>query len=258
MQILQIDDLPGLWRRSLIVRADGSRDTTSWVRWLQGPSDYADLRQPLGRPDFSEAGCLRQLTKAHLDWMARQDGFAGKLLVSDGIFEWRRDIDFQPAGPTPDRGSLIRDGDVMIEKGYHSPYVEHWHSDSKMGTPAYALRLSDGTNGCAGQFVRAGASFMYARGRSAGLPVAANLAACIAGAGSVSEAQDMADCEISFGSISESGWTIRRSTLPFKEGRLLGMRPLRDWTHVETLDAAADGSKTDRSWEVIAIEGNVD
>jgi hypothetical protein len=253
-----VSDLTGLWRRSLIVRTDGTRDTATWVHWLQGPSDYADLRQPADRPDFGGVGCLRQLTRAHLDWMARQDGFAGKLLVSDGIFEWCRDIDFQPAGPIPDRGRLIRDGDMMIEEGYHSPYIEHWHPDPNAGTPAYALRLRDSANGCAGRIVRVGTVFMYARGRVAGLPRAPDLAACIAGAGSLFEAQDMVDCEISFGSVSGAGWTIGQSTLPFRQGRGLGLRLSADGRQVRTMDATADDREAVRSWAVIAVEGHVE
>ena len=257
MHQLEVSDLTGLWRRSLIVRADGGRDTTSWVRWLQGRSDYADLRQPLGRPDFGGVQCLRQLTRTHLDWMATQDGFAGKLLISGGIFEWRRDIDFQPSGPMPDRGCLTSKGDMVIETGYHSPYIEHWHLDSRSEAPVYALRLEDRANGCAGQIVRVGELFMYARGRSTGLPAAADLAACIACAGSLSDAQDIADCEVSFGSVNGPCWAIRQSTLPFKEGQLLGMRLAGDLHHVETLDLLANGREMSRSWDTIAVEGTV-
>ena len=192
---------------------------------------------------------------AHLDWIARQDGFAGKLLVSDGVFEWRRDIDFQPAGPIPDRGRLIRDGDLMIEEGYHSSYIEHWHPELNIRTPAYALRLRDSVNGCAGRIVRVGTVFMYARGRVAGLPRAPDLAGCIAGAGSLAEAQDMADCEISFGSVSGAGWTIVQSTLPFRQGRELGLRLSTDRRRARTMDLAADGRQAPRSWAVTAIEG---
>src|SRR5580765_2420592 len=106
MREMDVGKLGGLWRRSLIARADGTRDTDTWVRWLQGPGGYIDLRQPAGRPDFTGVRCLRDLTMTQLDWLAAQDGFAGQLLVHDGVFEWRRDIDFQPPGPTPDRGWL--------------------------------------------------------------------------------------------------------------------------------------------------------
>ncbi len=257
MRIVEVSGLSGLWRRSLIVRADGTRDIDTWVRWMQGPSFYVDLRQPQGRPDFSGARCLRDLTMAQLDWMAGQDGFAGQLLVGDGIFEWRRDIDFQPPGPTPDRGSLDRDGDVMIEEGHHSTYIEHWHPDLGPTPPLYALRLHDRSAGCAGQIVRVGDLFAYARGRAAGLPALPDLGAAIAGAGSVALAQDIADCEISFGAVSASGWTVERSTLPFREGQRLFPGILPNHNSLETLDQDAAGRDFTREWKVTAVEGEV-
>jgi hypothetical protein len=253
--MLEITDLPGLWRRSLIVRADGSRDTTTWVRWLQGPSDYADLRQPAGRPDFGGVGYLRQLTRKQLGWMALQDGFAGKLLLADDIFEWRRDIDFQPPGSTPDRGRLIRDGDTMIEEGYDRPYIEHWHPAAEAAAPTYALRLRDAVNGCMGHIVRVGALFMYARGRAVSLPSADDLAACLALAGSLSEAQDMVDCEVSFGTVTGAGWTITHSSLPFREGQRLDMQLTADMGRVQASDLTADGRPMRRSWNIVAAEG---
>ena len=257
MREMDVGKLGGLWRRSLIARADGTRDTDTWVRWLQGPGGYIDLRQPAGRPDFTGVRCLRDLTMTQLDWLAAQDGFAGQLLVDDGVFEWRRDIDFQPPGPTPDRGWLDRDGDVMVETGYHSPYIEHWHPEIGPTLPLYAMRLRDSVAGWTGQIVRVGDVFAYARGRAVGLPESPDLRACIAGAGSLFRAQDLADCEISFGSVSASGWMIERSTLPFKEGCRLHAGALPNRDGVETFDIDALGRETTRLWEVTVLEGEM-
>ena len=257
MRVADVSGLAGLWRRSLIVRPDGGRDTQTSVRWLQGPSRYADLRQPPGRPDVSGIECLRDLTMVQIGWMAGQDGFAGQLLADDGIFEWRRDIDFQPPGPIPDRGSLDRDGDMMIEEGYHSPYIEHWHPDMGPAAPLYALYLQDRATECAGQIVRVGDRFAYARGRTAALPELPDLRACIAGAGSLALAQDMMDCEIAFGAVSASGWVIERSTLPFREGQFLSLGPFPDIDRLETPDMDAAGRPVTHRWSVIAIEGEV-
>jgi hypothetical protein len=140
----------------------------------------------------------------------------------------------------------------MIEEGYHSPYVEHWHRDAPAGQPVLALRLDDPANGCVGRIVRVGDLFMYARGRTALLPPEPDLAACIAGADSLAQAQDMADCEIAFGTVG-ADWTIECSTLPFKEGRSLGFKcsPGR----IDTRDISTDGRDCVRSWEVVSVEG---
>ena len=54
----------GLWRRTLLIKSDGSRDTGTDVAWLQGITAYADTR-----------------------------GFAGRLSQHDDVFEWQRLID---------------------------------------------------------------------------------------------------------------------------------------------------------------------
>ena len=86
---------------------------------------------------------------------------------------------------------------------------------------------------------------------------AADLAACIASAGSLYDAQDIVNCEVSFGSVVGSCWAIGQSTLPFKEGQFLSTRLSADLHHVETLDLTADGREMSRSWDTIAVEGTV-
>jgi hypothetical protein len=55
-------DLKGLWRRSLIVRPDGTRDTTSRVHWLQGAGAFIDLRQPQCLPHLAHLSALNDLS----------------------------------------------------------------------------------------------------------------------------------------------------------------------------------------------------
>jgi hypothetical protein len=105
-------DCVGLWRRTLLVEADGSRDTGTDVIWLQGITAYVDSR-----------------------------GFAGTLSQSDDVFEWHRTVDLEPPGPHPDAGEMRwRDG-VLVETGLHADYVEHWSRDSAATTPCGALFL---------------------------------------------------------------------------------------------------------------------
>jgi hypothetical protein len=77
--MITMDALPGLWRRSLLAWADGRRDTTTRVHWLQGPSLYADLRQPEARPSFAGVTGFDDLDTTQIAWMARQEAFAGRL-----------------------------------------------------------------------------------------------------------------------------------------------------------------------------------
>ncbi|WP_264040107.1 hypothetical protein [Mycolicibacterium hodleri] len=110
----------GLWRRTLLVGADGSRDTGGNVRWLQGITAYVDSR-----------------------------GFAGPLHQHGNVFEWHRDVDLEPPGPFPDAGAMHWDGDVLVETGVHENYSEHWvrDADSAGGCAAAFLRSPDGSSG---------------------------------------------------------------------------------------------------------------
>src|SRR5262245_65035312 len=96
-----VTELQGLWRRSLISWPGRNSDTTTTVRWLQGPRAYVDLRQPAPRPDFSHARALDDLTLEDCLWLAHQEGFAGHLGFDGTWFEWHREIDFQPRAARP-------------------------------------------------------------------------------------------------------------------------------------------------------------
>lgn len=110
----------GLWRRTLLVGADGSRDAGGNVRWLQGITAYVDSR-----------------------------GFAGPLHQRGNVFEWHRDVDLEPPGPFPDAGAMHWDGDVLVETGVHEDYSEHWVRDADSAGPCAAafLRSPDGAPG---------------------------------------------------------------------------------------------------------------
>jgi hypothetical protein len=117
---LLIGECAGLWRRTLLINADGSRDTGGGVRWLQGATAYVDSR-----------------------------GFAGRLHQRGDVFEWHRDVDLEPPGPFPDAGSMHWEGDVLVETGVHEDYVEHWvRDDGPAGASGAAfLRAPDGADG---------------------------------------------------------------------------------------------------------------
>lgn len=117
MNAVKADECAGLWRRTLLIEADGSRDTDAGVVWLQAGSAYVDSR-----------------------------GFGGELTQRGTIFAWRRDVELEPSGPVPDEGDMRWDGDTLIESGVHEDYVEHWVRDSGPTTPrgGLFLRAPDG------------------------------------------------------------------------------------------------------------------
>ena len=253
-----VTNLAGLWRRSLLAWPDGRRDTATWVRWLQGPGLYIDLRQPVGRPDFSAAAGLDDLDLPQIAWLAGQEGFAGELLFEDGFFEWRREVDFQLTATYSDRGSLCFVDGVMVEEGKDNPYIEHWHRDVERTQPVCAVRLEDPTNGCRGFIVRYGDIFMYARGRNTSAPAGMSLIDCVAAAPSAAAARSLIDCEISYGAITTKGWGIEHSSLPFKEGQSLKPRlPSGRSTGISVSDVDRSGQEIERRWAIVDVQGNL-
>jgi hypothetical protein len=105
-------DCTGLWRRTLLVEADGTRDTGTDVVWLQGSTAYVDSR-----------------------------GFAGRLNQRGDIFEWSRPIDTAPLSESPDAGRMHWEAGTLVEVGVHADYTEHWVRDDGPTTPLWALFL---------------------------------------------------------------------------------------------------------------------
>ncbi|WP_454789357.1 hypothetical protein [Mycolicibacterium lutetiense] len=102
----------GLWRRTLLIEADGSRDTGTDVAWLQAGSAYVDSR-----------------------------GFGGELMQRATVFTWRRDVELEPSGSVPDEGEMHWEGQILVEAGIHDDYVEHWVRDDGPTTPCGAMSM---------------------------------------------------------------------------------------------------------------------
>jgi len=255
----RVAQLAGLWRRSLLRWGDGRRDTTSSVRWLQGACAFADLRQPaspapLAETRASAVRCLADLSRADCAQLARQEGFAGRLLFDGSWYEWQRWIDFQPRSAHADAGSLRQQGEVLIEQGRDLAYTEHWHRQPGGETvPRVALLLRERGTGVLALLLRVGAAFMFARERAAALPAGTTLAACVAAATSLQQAQACIDCEISFGRVEAGAFRISACTLPFRIGELLDPQLLADG--LATSDRTAAGAAMRRSWTLLACEG---
>ena len=259
-----MDELPGLWRRTLLASPGGRPDTTSRVAWLQGPSCYVDLRQPAGFVHPAGARGLGDLDGDQLCALAAQEAFAGRLRCDEGVFHWRRVIDLHPSTGLPDMGRVRAEGGLLVEEGVHEAYVEHWRRDEPAGSGvdafaasrSAAASLHDPATGRRGLLVRAGTWFGYARGRDPllALPAGARLAELVAGADRARTARRLLDCEISLGQVGPDGWTVRRSVLPGRAGRPFASRSAGDGLLV-TDETGPYGSPVARRWQVVDAEG---
>lgn len=200
----------GVWRRSLL-RTPRSSDTDTTVRWLQASRWHADLRIPAGRPDFSGVTSLAECTSAQLQWLAAQEGFVGVTRVDaqNDDTAWLRLADFQPPSALPDAGhARFRDG-MLVETGIHADYLEHWHKVAGSDDGFAVFRHIDA--GRPSWLLVAGQCVMYVRPRDQGFAGA--------GWGQGEALRRQLDFEISFGERTLHGWTIRHSTLPWREGK---------------------------------------
>jgi hypothetical protein len=250
-----LSEMPGMWRRALIIQADGTRDATTQVRWLQAQSLFVDLRQGAALPEFLNVRCLNDLTLEDCAQLAQQQGFAGRFGFDGGCFEWLRLIDFQPPSAAADVGRLWWDEQTLIEEGRDIPYLEHWMRDPTVVTrPLAALRLRDRETGVAALVVQLGTVFMFARDRAVALADGASLVDCVTGAGSLAQAQAMLDCEITLGSAGMGPNVILASTHPWRVAERFQLT-CRDST-VATLDTGPAGQALRRQWEVLEAEGD--
>jgi hypothetical protein len=161
----------GLWRRTLLIQADGTQVAGGDVRWLQGDSAYVDSR-----------------------------GFGGRLEQRGEVFEWHRMVDLEPPSSTPDVGAMHWDGDTLVETGVHADYVEHWVRDDGPTSPRWALVLQSADGGAA-QLLRVGALFGWA------CTTAVTLAA-VGGDEWEALAPSLSDREVR---VNDVRWTVVRS-----------------------------------------------
>lgn len=135
--------MTGCWVRAWIEFADGARDDTSVVAWLQLPSLMADVRLP----GPTAAGVdparrsLAECTMAELRSIADSESSSGYTTCTaievgaDGVrratAEWHtrgHGTAFQPVSAFPEPGLLewSDDGTVMMERAPSGAYVEEW------------------------------------------------------------------------------------------------------------------------------------
>lgn len=202
----------GVWQRSLLATPE-LRDTETTVFWLQTERWHADIRLPAGRPDFSGVASLADCSKQQLAWLRQQQGFAGvtevDISVVPEICRWHRIADFQPPAAMADAGTMEFEPGVLIEKGVHADYLEHWHKlpDSDAG---FTVLSQSEPSAPLQMLLIAGAYVMRVRERQCRWDSGAALDAIL-------------DFEISFGMREAKGWRVRHSTLPWLEGQLFAL-----------------------------------
>ena len=252
--MLQTGEFRGLWTRSLLAWPDGERDVTTQVSWLQGPSLFADLRQPADLfATLSPASCRNELTAQDCQALSRQQGFSGRFEARNGAYEWVRHIDIQPPRPQRDIGRLFWQDEMLVEEGVESEYTEHWLRDKNIvNDAAMGMWLRDPASDVSCCVLRVGGWFAYARGR-VGEITGDSLQILVDAAGSLRQMQALVDCEISFGQIMPD-CRISRSSLPYKTGTAFGMCRQGEQLVLPDLDAA--GQRIERKWQLLELEGD--
>jgi hypothetical protein len=230
----------GVWTRTLL-QAPGLRDTDTSVFWLQTARWHADIRIPAGRPAFTGVYRLEDCSDVQLQWLARQQGFAGITRVdTEGekeVCQWDRVVDYQPLQEVPDAGLMRFEDGMLIETGIHAEYLEHWHLLPGSSGHGGMLERNDDT----GHFIiLAGDYAIHVRARadeckppSKRVPYRSELIAWL-------------DFELSLAQrIKGDDWLISRSTLPWQEGRRFRLQ-----VNCETNSAQTEGGDLSFEWRI--------
>lgn len=240
-----------------------TNSTDTSVYYVQGSTLFSDCRVPKDRPaSLRDATSLADYDEDDLAWLAQSSGFAGGTSFAafaaggawPGNLTWHHALtDYQnvcvdPAEEWPlwldgthvsyDVGAIqIMDADpanrLLHEHGYpvDKPVqqYEQWRALTLQGAPELAIVWPREAAAPTSLLVVVGDYFAYARDR----PVHATSDCSLTGilnskAYSLDQKRAFFDVELSFGTVaSDSGiFTIKQSTLPFREGQRLGHREL--------------------------------
>lgn len=222
------DALLGCWRRAWIEYADGTRDDTSIVVWLQLASGMADVRLPGGDSPLRSRRGFDDCSLDELRLLATSESSSGFTRCSpvesgaDGVrratAEWFSGDDgvaFQPITAFPEPGLLTwHSDDVLIERAPSGDYVEEWRL-----LPGTRHPLEHRTDGAGHHVYRAGDAIVVVRDRPTPLSRVARLDELVAECGDDRAALTaIVDCEFSFARLLGDRFVIEASTLPWREG----------------------------------------
>lgn len=208
------DWLRGVWQRTRIDHADGTRDTTTRVFWLQGLSCYGDLRIAASRPQVSGFGASAQANRA----MAHQQGATGHCHCPVQQATWQRQWGYQPVVDFPEPGDLERRDDIVIERAPSGAYEEEWQ---RLTPPDPCIHVWQRDDGLARLLVIDAFAMLVSRRRRELEP---RPLPALLGSGHT-PVSELLDCEISYAVREgpDDAFIVRLSTLPWREGRPLAL-----------------------------------
>jgi len=244
----------GLWRRTLLVGGNGSRDEDTRVFWMQTARLHIDIRVPSSRLSYAAVACIDELNRDELAGLGEQMGFAGVTVVDNGpgmtaqSCTWRRQIDYSAPSASKDIGAMrFETPNIVLEDGIEAVYHERWEREVDSVGTVWALRLSPEQAYTAGLLpmatasletggapsavfvARCGNRFMLARARSPDAQAALvaqrgrSLAQAVRDpAVGIELARAWLDFEISLGEVCRADgarWIVSLSTLPWREGQ---------------------------------------
>jgi hypothetical protein len=229
------DLMLGCWRRAWIEFADGTRDDTTTVVWLQTESLMVDVRIPADRRDLAHRRGLDDCTIDDMRVLAATDASSGFTEcgpvttnshgVRSAIAVWHtrgHGVNFQPVSAFPEPGLMTwnDDGTVMFEQAPSGAYTEEWRLVPGSREPLTVTSLGNDTA------YRAGDIAVVVRDRAIPIPRQARLNELLDEyADDRSALRGLLDCEFSVAERTEDGWTIFASTLPWKEGTVIDVVP---------------------------------
>lgn len=227
--------LQGVWERRWIENADGSRDDTSTVVWLQFESEMVDVRFTADRYELATRGSLDGCDLADLIRLSDTDSSSGyttctPLVGTDGVrsgtAQWFSDtgIAVQPQTLYPEAGALEwnADGSVMTERAPSGAYVEEWHLVPSTGRGAEQRR----TSGDGYELFVIGPVAVEVIDRRDRILTQGRLDDIISSMGDdLDAARRLLDCEFSLAYEQHGQYLITASTHPWRIGQPLAMEP---------------------------------
>ena len=229
------DLMLGCWRRAWIEFADGTRDDTTTVVWLQTESLMADVRIAADRGDLRGRRGLSDCTADELRAIGAADASSGftecgpidldPAGVRTATATWHtrgHGVNFQPVSAFPEPGlmSWNDDATLMMEHAPSGAYVEEWRLVPGSRDHLSVTRIDDET------IYRAGPVAVFVRDRRVAIPRPARLHDLLDDlAADRPTMEALLDCEFSIAELDGDTWRITASTLPWREGEVLDVDP---------------------------------